>query len=247
MAAAIDGFAAPATRTYEGISRPVYVSSAGRKPLIVLHELPGMSPTFIDYCRRMADLGYKVHMPLMFLAPGSDLRNPLQLATICIRAEFRELFWGRPATSGKPFTRWLLGLIGDVARSHPEQRIGVIGMCLTGGFALAGFAHPGVAAAIACQPSIPMLGDVTTLGLTAEQRKEAQAGAARLPSPCAKAYRYEGDTISKRGHVEAAAMLLGPALAPVVELPGAGHSTLTGATASRQVFDDVLAFLSTRL
>ena len=247
MPAAIDGFAAPVTHTCEGISRPVYVSRTGHKPLIVLHELPGMSPTFIDYCRRMADLGYKVHMPLLFLEPGSERPKPLQLAAICIRAEFRELFWGSPGRSGKPFTRWMLGLIGEVAASHPGQRIGVIGMCLTGGFALAGFAHPSVTAAIACQPSIPMFGDISTLGLTAEQRKAVQDGASRLPSPCAKTYRYEADTISKRGHVEAAAALLGPALAPIVELPGPGHSTLTGSTASRQVFDDVLAFLASRL
>ena len=80
-AEAIPGFK-PARRVSNGkLSIPVYVSETGEKPLIVTHELSGMSESFIGYCRRMADEGFKVHTPLMFKSPDSALRMMKNLST----------------------------------------------------------------------------------------------------------------------------------------------------------------------
>lgn len=225
---------------------PVYISTSGTKPLIVLHELPGMSPSFIDYCRRMADEGFKVYMPLMFKSPGTQMGGVASLA-FCLSREFRALFAARDRSKARPFTAWLLELVDSVSTEHPDQNIGVVGMCLTGGFAIAAIAAPQVSAVIACQPSMPVLFDIKTLGLSDAERRNVQDGKTHKAIPCAKAYRFQSDRICKEAHMAAAQTLLGPSLERYPDLPGKGHSTLTTQTASPEVYQDVLTFLQGRV
>ena len=241
----IDGFKS-ATPVGDTLTLPVYSSELGSKPLIILHELPGMTPSFIDYCQRMAAAGFKVYMPLLFKSPGTEM-NGFQSALFCISREFRDLFSAVDQTHARPFTAWLLELVQHVSSNHPGSKIGVIGMCLTGGFSIAAIAHSDVKAAIACQPSFPFFRNITTLGLSDSERAGARQGASELPAPCVKAYRFERDRICKDQHMNAAADLLNEAFERHPDIPGRGHSTLTGSTANPQVYDDVLAFLTQRL
>ncbi|PTX54552.1 dienelactone hydrolase [Litoreibacter ponti] len=243
----IEGFEDPVPVDAAGVSLPVYVSVAGSKPLIVLHELPGMSPSFLRYCREMADEGYKVYMPLIFKSPGTEM-SPLHTGLFCLSREFGALFRPRGGeTNSRPFTRWLMGLIGHVAEENPDARIGAVGMCLTGGFALAAIAGPGVHAAIACQPSWPALFKVDTLAMSGSERANAHTRAELLPKPCAKGYRFEGDRVSRDAHMRSAEAIFGDAFERHPDLPGKAHSTLTTDSRSEAVFADVLAFLNARL
>jgi dienelactone hydrolase len=243
----IDGFAAPEVVAGGDIALPVYCSLQGTHPLIVLHELPGMSPSFIAFCRRMAETGYKVYMPLMFGAPGMELKR-LGSLRLCLRSEFRRLFYHRSEDGeGRPFTGWLLHLVSTVGSRHPEALIGVVGMCLTGGFALAALARPKVDAVIACQPAWPLFFSIATLGLSTAERNGAAARARTLPSSCAKGYRFADDRICRESHMRAAKAMLGDAFERYPDLPGSHHSTLTGGAASEAVFRDVLEFLDKRL
>ena len=184
--APIDGFEAPVPVGDPALRLPVYVSKQGAKPLIVLHELPGLRPDFIDYCRKMAEEGYKVHMPLLFKTPGTDM-NVFEYSTFCLTAEFKRLFSSRgSANAERPFTLWLLKLIEHVAADAPDRPIGILGMCLTGNFALAAIASPRVQAAIACQPAWPAFRDIETLGLTEKMRQAVRDGAKIKPAPCAR-------------------------------------------------------------
>ena len=162
----IQGFHQPSDVTAANITLPVYVSEAGTKPLIVLHELPGMSRSFIRYCTRMADEGYKVYMPLMFKSPNTQM-GKLQSILFCLSSEFRALFSsGRTKEAhARPITTWLYELVRHVANENPGAKIGVVGMCLTGGFSLATIAVPPVEAAIACQPSVPFFFNISTPGM----------------------------------------------------------------------------------
>jgi hypothetical protein len=244
-AEAIPGFK-PARRVSNGkLSIPVYVSETGEKPLIVTHELSGMSESFIGYCRRMADEGFKVHTPLMFKSPNTNM-NGLQSLRFCLSAEFRGLF-GAGGDGGRPFTAWLLHLVRIVSQEHSERKVGVVGMCLTGGFALAGIAQPNVEAAAACQPAFPFFFGIETLGLSERERDAVRRRAASLPQPCAKTYRFAGDRICRASHMRAVRTLLGAAVERYPDPPGSGHSTLTGETANEEVFQDVLRFLNARL
>jgi dienelactone hydrolase len=243
----IGGFAPPEKIAHAGIDLPVYASLNGSLPLIVMHELPGMSPSFIAYCRRMADAGYKVYMPLMFGEPTMQL-GPVGAVRLYISAEFRRLFSAsREKPAGRPFTSWLLHLVDDVRERHPGSPIGVVGMCLTGGFALAALAKPNVDAAIACQPSWPLLFNVKSLGLSDAERDGAVARAKTLPRLCAKGYRYAHDIICRPTHMCAAKAMFDDAFQRQPDLPGRSHSTLTGSSASEAVFRDVLEFLDHRL
>ena len=55
-----------------------------------------------------------------------------------------------------PVTAWLRALAGDAHLEHGGPGVGVVGMCLTGGFGLAMMADPTVIAPVLCQPSLPL-------------------------------------------------------------------------------------------
>lgn len=244
-APAIDGFKEP----FEFGSTPrlpVYVSKNGHKPLLVLHELPGMTPSFIAYCQKMAAQGFKIYMPLLFKSPETEM-NTLETAFFCTSREFRSLFTATDETNTRPFTAWLLQLVEHVGRESSGSKIGVVGMCLTGGFAISAIASPQVNAVAACQPSMPFFSNIEKLGLSAAERDDASAGAQGKTSPCVKGYRYQKDRISREEHMKAASNLLGSSFERYPDLAGKGHSTLTGKTASSNVYQDVLDFMTRRL
>ena len=246
-AIAIDEFESPFFLNHEDLELPVYRSRQGSVPLIVLHELPGMTGSFIQCCGRFAHEGYRVYMPLIFKTPYTEMTG-LAMPLFCLSAEFRRLFASTNGPSGsRPFTRWLLALTETVAQRHPDQPFGVVGMCLTGGFALATIAQPGVSAAIACQPSYPIWSGIATIGLSDEERDAAVARSATLAKPCAKGYRFRGDWICRNAHMTAIESCFQDAFERYPDLDGSAHSTLTTSTASAAVLDDVLQFLGARL
>jgi len=243
----VDGFQEAEIFEHDGVRLPVYVSTGGEKPLVVLHELPGMMPSFIEFCRRISDDGFRVYMPLLFKSPGTEMGGA-QIARFCMSREFFKLFMVRNgASGGLPVVNWLRGLLSHVGSREPDRNIGVIGMCLTGNFALAGIADPKVSAAIACQPAFPVMFGLKGLAMSERQRWEAVARAKSLPPPCVKGYRYERDWRSRRGHIDAIRDAFGDAFEMFPELPGAHHSTLTADSASEEAYRDVVSFLNARL
>lgn len=132
-----------------GIEHPVFYAGSG-PALLVLHELPGLAQSCVDFSQRLIARGFEVFMPLLIGRPLS--RQPLlNLARLCISAEFARLRAGESA----PLTEWLRQLARRVGRDRGNRRIGVIGMCLTGAFVIPLVLEPGVQAAVASQPSIP--------------------------------------------------------------------------------------------
>lgn len=243
----IDGFLQPELLKHGDVELPFYCSKVGTIPLIVLHELPGMSETFIAYCRRMSNEGYRVYMPLMFKSPMTNM-NPLQCGLFCISAEFRALFAAiENQNLSRPFTKWLLGFVELISARHPGDKIGVVGMCLTGNFALAAIAKPNINAAVSCQSSFPFFLNISSLGLSAQERKDAARRARTLPTPCAKGYRFKNDWICRRQHMEAIERTFSGSFERYPDLVGCSHSTLTSRSANEQVYNDVLNFLNARL
>lgn len=229
------------------VKRPVFISETGEKPLIVLHELPGMSESFVEYCRKMSKEGFKVYMPLIFKSPGTRM-NTGQSIAFCMTKEFRDLFSAVSRTETRPFTAWLLELVQNVADRHSGAKIGLVGMCLTGGFAIASVAKPQVHAVAACQPSFPFFFNIKTLGLSKSDRERIEAGTIDKVLPCVKAYRYSGDMICRESHMKAARKILRNALERYSpDLPGKAHSTLTSESANPEVYHDVLEFLNKRI
>ena len=133
-----------------GIEHPVYSKGSGR-PVLLLHELPGLAQPCLNFAERLLAAGYAVHVPLLV---GNVLeRAPLtNTRRLCISAEFARLQVGKSA----PITEWLRALAADIVERQGGAKVGVIGMCLTGAFVIPLVLTPGVVAGVISQPAIPL-------------------------------------------------------------------------------------------
>jgi dienelactone hydrolase len=139
--------------TYEGVTRPMYRGGSG-PGVIVIHEIPGITPPVADYGRRLIAAGFTVFMPSLFGTPGKEKTTGYTLSTIaraCVSKEFHCIALNRPS----PITTWLRALARDAHGELGGPGIGVVGMCLTGGFGLAMLVEPAVIAPVLSQPATP--------------------------------------------------------------------------------------------
>lgn len=155
--------------THDGKTRIVFRRGIG-PAVIVMTEMPGISPLVADFARRLAAMGLTAVVPQLFGVPGKDggsekvtpagigymLRS---IVPACISREFTVFATGKSS----PVINWLRAL----ARSEHERcggpGVGAVGMCFTGGFALAMAADDSILAPVLSQPSLPF-------GLTAKHK-----------------------------------------------------------------------------
>src|SRR5215831_5775402 len=136
-------------------TRPVFRRGTG-PAVIVIHEMPGLHPLVVRFADRVAAAGMTVFLPSLFGEPGRPVSMGYVLGemakAICVRREFR--IWA--ANESSPIVDWLRAL---ARRTHPQCRgrgVGAVGMCFTGGFALAMMTEPAVVAPVLSQPSLPL-------------------------------------------------------------------------------------------
>lgn len=127
----------------------VYVKGdRAHPPILLLHELPGSSPETLCFANDLVERGYRVYMPLFFGKLGEGVGTARQMA-VCAGPNFNCL-----SSKESRVVRKLRTLRDRIAAAHGDQKLGVIGMCLTGGMPLA-LADEKVAAVVLSQPSIP--------------------------------------------------------------------------------------------
>ena len=229
--------------TYDGTTHPTYRRGSG-PGVVVIHEIPGITPQVLRFAEELVDAGYTVVMPHLFGTPGARI-TPVSLATsirqVCVSREFTKL----AVRETSPVAGWLRSLARELHAELGGPGVGAIGMCFTGGFALAMMVDDAVAAPVLAQPSTPF--PVTParsadLNLSPEDlarvKERAAAGCAVL------GLRFTGDlAVGKR--FETLRRELGENFL-AVELPGREHSTVT--THRRQEFvDAVMGFFGDRL
>lgn len=149
---ALDDFE-PAPFTADGETRTVYRKGSG-PAVIVISEIPGITPKVADFARRVADIGCTAVVPHLFGTPGKEPGVPYELQTVvhaCISREF--MTWARGKTS--PITAWCRALARHEHERCGGPGVGAVGMCLTGGFALAMLVDDAVVAPVLSQPSLP--------------------------------------------------------------------------------------------
>jgi dienelactone hydrolase len=119
-------------------------------PLLLMPELAGFSPGMLQFAERLRQARFQVYVPWLFGPFGqrTPLRNAIRL---CISREFANLRAGVSA----PVTTWLRALAAHISQHNGGGRVGAIGMCLTGAFAIPLVIDPKVVAAVAAQPSVP--------------------------------------------------------------------------------------------
>jgi dienelactone hydrolase len=181
--------------TFGGVTHPVYRSGEG-PCVLVLAEIPGITPKVADFARRLVALGCSVALPSLFGTPGKEPSNGYALSSVvngCVSKEFVVFARGRTA----PVTDWLRAL----ARAEHERcggpGVGVVGMCFTGGFALGMLAEPAVLAPVLSQPSLP-IGTAKAKRDLGISDADLAAGRDRVDAEdiCVLGLRFTGDKMS---------------------------------------------------
>ena len=140
--------------THDGATKAVFRKGTG-PGVVVIAEIPGVTPLVADFARRVVDLGCTVAMPSLFGSPGkppTDAYAMRSMAGACVSKEFACLATG----TASPVTVWLRALADDLHERAGGPGVGVVGMCLTGGFALAMMVDEVVVAPVLSQPSLPL-------------------------------------------------------------------------------------------
>jgi dienelactone hydrolase len=154
-------------------TRDVYRKGSG-PAVIVIHEMPGLHPEVLPFADRLAEAGMTVFLPVLFGAPGRPATHPASALTMlsgmCVRFEFNAWRAGRSS----PIVDWLRALARKAHANCGGRGVGAVGMCFTGGFALAMMTEPAVVAPVLSQPSLP-LGKKNAAGVDASSAEVACA------------------------------------------------------------------------
>ncbi|CAA0109216.1 Uncharacterised protein [Halioglobus japonicus] len=234
--------------TGRNISHDIYTRGNGA-PVVIIQELPGIGPETLRLADEFVTNGFEVVLPHLF-GPLEKISMVGNLARVfCMRKEF-SLF---EANRSSPIVDWLKALCRDVKAQGDHKGVGVIGMCLTGNFAISLMGDDSVLAAVSSQPSMPLMKS-SELHMSADdiahirQRIDATAPI--------HAYRFEGDPLcnaAKYTAIEQAFNEDGSQRIQTHTLPGKGHSVLTidfvdqQGHPTRQALDDILGYFSAQL
>ncbi len=233
--------------TAAGFTRDTYRRGTG-PGVIVVHEIPGITPAVTAFADEVVDAGFTVIMPSLVGTPGKQLSGPYlatSMAKVCISKEFTH--WALQQTS--PIIGWLRALARSLHLEVGGPGVGAVGMCFSGGFALAMMVDEVVVAPVLSQPSMPFaVGGVARkadLNLSPDDRL---AIAQRAAEGCqVLGLRFTGDKLVG-DRFASLRTLLGDAFI-AVELPSSSpkdHSVLTEQRDEPSV-ERVLQFLTSKL
>ncbi len=248
------------SRQLEFLGNTKRVFVAGKGPaVIVMTEMPGISPHVARFARWVRDAGFTVWMPDLFGVAGKPVSNGYVAKSIlkgCISREFKAF----AANESSPVIQWLRKL---AAHAHPlcgGKGVGAIGMCFTGNFALSMMLEPAMLAPVLSQPSLPM-GRAAGMHIAPD---ELAAVKKRLDAEnfTVLAYRFAGDSFCKAERFAAYERALGDRFVGRV-LPDSAanpdspmknpHSVVTLHLIDRageptvKARDEILGFFATRL
>jgi dienelactone hydrolase len=140
--------------TAAGYSRDVYRRGTG-PGVIVVHELPGITPTVAAFANEVVEAGFTVLMPSLVGTPGRAFSTGYvaqSVLKLCVAREFTH--WALNQTS--PIIGWLRALARELHADVGGKGVGAVGMCFSGGFALAMMVDDAVVAPVLSQPSLPL-------------------------------------------------------------------------------------------
>jgi dienelactone hydrolase len=185
----------------------VYRDGAG-PGVLILHELPGMTPKCIELAQRVMNRGFTVYLPLFFGDPGdeSSLQGGMHVTALCIRREF-ECF---ATDKTSPVSVWLRALCRQMKSECGGVGIGAIGMCFTGSIILSLMVDNTLLVPVLSQPALPFhQGHLPGAASPAERRRAlgihpddlAKAKQRATAAPIL-AYRFATDKVCPRERFE---------------------------------------------
>lgn len=209
----------PRQITLDGVAKVVHVSGVG-PAVIVMTEMPGISPHVARFARWVRGAGFTVYMPSLFgrdgAVPGAQ-EGAEVFKRVCVSAEFRAF----GANVSSPVTQWLRALARLAHAECGGPGVGAIGMCFSGNFALTMMLEPAVLAPVLSQPSLP-LDDPAGLEISPEELAVVRK---RLYDDdlTVMAYRFAGDRVCTAQRFAAYAQALGERFVPRVLPDSAAH------------------------
>ncbi len=249
--------------TLEGVTREVYCVGQG-PAVVVMHEVPGLHPGVVAFGHRVAAAGMRAYLPSLLgepFRPVSPAYTARSIARACVAAEFST--WATKRTS--PIVTWLRALAKLAHTECGGPGVGAVGMCLTGGFALAMMVDDVVVAPVLSQPSLPFgvtRAQQRDLGVSDADLARIKQRCASLPKPAVLGLRFTGDRLVPGERFERLRTELGDNFLGVEidsswgnphGIPRIAHSVLSHHLVdepghpTRVALDQVLAFFRDRL
>lgn len=213
--------------TAAGLTRPTYRRGEG-PGVIVIHEIPGITPLVTKFANDVVERGFTVVMPSLVGTPGKAPSNAYgmqQMARVCIAREFTSFALNQTS----PIIAWLRALARNLHQEVGGEGVGAVGMCFSGGFALGMMVDDIMLAPVLSQPSMPLpIGKARGADLNLSP-DDAAAIAERAAAGCqVLGLRFTGDKLVG-DRFASLRELLGDAFI-AVELPSSkatDHSVLT--------------------
>jgi len=229
------------------VSHDVYSRGCG-PVVVIIQELPGIGSETLRLADSFVDQGFSVILPHLFgpLGKTSMLGNLARV--FCMRREFALFSKNRCS----PVVDWLKALCRHQKDKRDVGGVGVIGMCLTGNFAISLMADESVLAAVASQPSMPVH-DQNAIHMSEEEVRQISA---RLEEHGPMlAYRIAGDKICRAEKFTALDGTFNKSAERMTlkTLPGKGHSVLTldfvneAGHPTRKALDEILEYFTQKL
>jgi len=239
-------FIAPSA-TGDSIKHDVYELGQG-KVCVIIQELPGIGQETLSLADTFVERGYKVVLPHLFGPLGKTSVAGNLFRVFCMRKEFS--VFAKNQTS--PIVNWLKALCANVKQENNVKGVAVIGMCLTGNFAITLMAEDAVLAGFSSQPSMPFLTqdalhmsdeEVITIKAKLDEVGPMHCGRFKKDKLCT-AQKF--DLIRRKFNDEKERIILH-------ELPGKGHSILTLdfvdeiGHPTKQALDEVMTYFDSQL
>ena len=249
-------------RSFGGVSKPVLRIGDSGPAVIVIHEVYGFTSPTARLCAWIAEAGFQVFAPILIGSPDtSNVEKPslAGIVRLCVSREFTLFRTGRSSQ----VVDWLKPLARAAHAECGGAGVGVIGMCLTGGFALSMAVDPVVLAPVLSQPSMPVSNpaalDISERDLATVRARCEDDGLTVL------GYRFAGDTIAKAPRFETLDREFGDAFRGTTLPDSAGnpdgmraegkppHSVLTrdlidaAGEPTREAVKEIIAFMRERL
>ncbi len=136
-----------------GFTHTTYRKGTGPGVLVV-HEIPGITPGVLRFAEEVVAAGFTVVMPLLVGEVGRDVSQGYlmgSMSKICVSREFTTMAMKKTS----PVIAYLRALARQLHEDAGGPGVGAIGMCFSGGFALGMMLDDLMIAPVLSQPSLP--------------------------------------------------------------------------------------------
>jgi len=214
-----------------GFSHDVYRKGSG-PGVVVVHEIPGITPAVLQFAEEVVAAGFSVAMPLLVGHVGREPDGRYMarsMSKVCVSREFTTMALGKTS----PIIAWLRALAKQLHGEAGGKGVGAVGMCFSGGFALGMMLDDIMIAPVLSQPSLPFAFGKARSGDLNLSPDDALAVQRRAAEGCqVLGLRFNGDRLVG-SRFESLRELLGDRFV-AVEFPSTAKSDHSVLTEQRQ-------------